>query len=710
MSERDVNERSINESSTRLRALGAMVWKEWRERFLWTFAVMLVSALLIGVMFYGNVSDDSRRDRDFLGMWEFTQSVVASAAMLLAFCLGWAQMTGEGKRDAWAFLVHRPVTRRFLFWCKAAAGLSLCALALFVVFGGFAVAMRFVKTPMPWNWRVFSFCFVIWMCCATTYFTGALLALRVRPLIGSRLLPLFGALFFASVLASWQEIQTMMWAMMAALSLIVAVLALASQGCFEGEGFQRRSRATQVALFGVLASGLALLFFCVMTSVSAFEGSLQQRKTPFNSSDTSSYLVANDGRILRFEMQKSAISLRDLNGHVVARGRRYPEKSRQLQLQGFIPLNSTEFLAPPFLGSYGDNFQRLGVSYFEDKRQLRWWFDRAQRRIVGYDYEMGNVWGYIGSNGFSQSAEGATPFEEQPRFVRNENDGDINSNCLLVFSHAIYRCNVGGGSVELLLRSREKIESLADNVFLHKGDAVRFTAPVVITKNTLTILKNPISSTRTATVIAIPDLPDRMIAAAQFPDGRFWLTFQSANHFSAPMTVFALSPEGQILKTERLPSLSTLRENSLPLTTRFATAFLPAAISRWNVAEVQKSLLLNGSTVGANEVRQGLLLSFLLSSLSAFLAWMSATRYAFKSSTRIAWTIAIFLLGPLGLLLMRSLFDWPALEKCPACGKRRVVTREECEHCGQTFGAPASDGTEIVENAAPEVSALRLAS
>lgn len=700
----------MNESSTRMSAVKAMVWKEWREKFLWAFAAMLISALLIGTMFYSNVSDDSRHDRDFRGMWEFAQSVVAGATMLLAFCLGWAQMSGEGKRDAWAFLMHRPVARRFLFWGKAAAGLSLCALAFFVIFGGFAIAMRFVNTPMPWNWRVFGFCFVIWMCCATTYFTGALLALRVRPLIGSRLLPLCGALFFVLVLASWQEIQTMMWPALAALSLIIAVLALASQGYFESEGFQSRSRAAKVALFGILMSGLGFLFFFVMTLIGAFEGSLQQKNVPFDRSDTSYYCVAGDGRILRFESQKGKGSLLDLKGNVIARGWQLRETKRQIQLRGFTGLSLVDFQTSPFPGSYEYNFQRIGTSYFKTKEQLTvWWFDRAQHRIVGYDSRTGNVRGYIGSNGFSQSAEGATPFEEQPRFVRNVNNNDVDSEWL-VFSHAIYRCDIGDGSVELLLSSNEKIEGLADNVFLRKGNPVRFVAPVVLTKKTLTILNSSLSSTRTATVISIPDLPHRVITAAQLPDGRLWLAFQSASDYSSPMTVLALSPQNQILKTENLPSLPAIREDPLPITTRLATAFLPVVVSHWNVAEVRDSLFLSGLPVGTNEVRQGILFSVALSILCAFLAWRRASRYAFPSSTRLWWTIGVFAVGPLGYLLMRSLLDWPALERCPSCGKLRVVDRELCEHCSSPFAPPLLDGTEIIEDAAPEISALRLAS
>ena len=46
---------------------------------------------------------------------------------------------------------------------------------------------------------------------------------------------------------------------------------------------------------------------------------------------------------------------------------------------------------------------------------------------------------------------------------------------------------------------------------------------------------------------------------------------------------------------------------------------------------------------------------------------------------------------------MQSLLERPAREPCAVCGKKRVVTRELCEHCGAPFGAPALDGTEIFE-------------
>jgi predicted amidophosphoribosyltransferase len=34
---------------------------------------------------------------------------------------------------------------------------------------------------------------------------------------------------------------------------------------------------------------------------------------------------------------------------------------------------------------------------------------------------------------------------------------------------------------------------------------------------------------------------------------------------------------------------------------------------------------------------------------------------------------------------------------CQSCSRKRVVTRERCEHCGEPFSGPPQDGTEIFE-------------
>jgi hypothetical protein len=91
------------------------------------------------------------------------------------------------------------------------------------------------------------------------------------------------------------------------------------------------------------------------------------------------------------------------------------------------------------------------------------------------------------------------------------------------------------------------------------------------------------------------------------------------------------------------------------------------------------------------------LLSLLAGIVSAASAWLIGRRCAFPIKGRWAWAVGAFLLGPFGVLTLVSLRDWPARERCPGCGKPRVVTNQHCEHCGAGFPAPAHDGTEIFE-------------
>jgi hypothetical protein len=72
-------------------------------------------------------------------------------------------------------------------------------------------------------------------------------------------------------------------------------------------------------------------------------------------------------------------------------------------------------------------------------------------------------------------------------------------------------------------------------------------------------------------------------------------------------------------------------------------------------------------------------------------------RYAFSRTRRVGWALCGLLFGPIGLLLMIALLDWPARIPCSKCRKLRVITSEQCEHCGAAQAMPVPDGTEIFE-------------
>jgi hypothetical protein len=96
-------------------------------------------------------------------------------------------------------------------------------------------------------------------------------------------------------------------------------------------------------------------------------------------------------------------------------------------------------------------------------------------------------------------------------------------------------------------------------------------------------------------------------------------------------------------------------------------------------------------------------LMLLTAGVSALVCFLLTRRYAFSRLHCLGWALCGLLWGPVGLLLLLALQDWPARIACPKCGKPRVVTRDTCEHCGAPHTVPAPDGTEIFEptSAAP---------
>jgi len=186
-------------------------------------------------------------------------------------------------------------------------------------------------------------------------------------------------------------------------------------------------------------------------------------------------------------------------------------------------------------------------------------------------------------------------------------------------------------------------------------------------------------------------------------------TAQALAAWTLPGYVLEISADGRELQPTELPPLNV--SNPEAWYSGLWAAFVPLAAA---IAEVAWAALLSalGDIQGAvmlaemrHELATGsppfLVASFLALAVSVvvctLLALWISRRYAFPRRARNWWAVLSFLGGPVALLLLAALRDWPAREACPACGQKRIVDREECEHCGAPFPAPATDGTEIFE-------------
>ncbi len=89
--------------------------------------------------------------------------------------------------------------------------------------------------------------------------------------------------------------------------------------------------------------------------------------------------------------------------------------------------------------------------------------------------------------------------------------------------------------------------------------------------------------------------------------------------------------------------------------------------------------------------------------VSLVLVLLVARKYQLRRSLRLAWCLSIPLLGLAAPLAMIATYPRIWREACTACGKSRRVDRMTCEHCDAQWEPPTSAGIEIIDREAARV-------
>ncbi len=679
-------------SSTRMDAVKAVVWKEWRERFLWA----LITALALS-FFLARIAVSAAKDAEY-GRYSDVWSMIflpLSLSVLLITGLGYLQMSNELRRDKWAFLTHRPATPALLLWAKVFAGLSLFCLVTILPYAGFLwwIAQP-GRLPAPFDWRLGGVRLIILSFGVLFYFAGALTALRDRPWWGSRALPIFAALacFFAFIGSQvwWQG-----W-----LNLAVAsgAAAWATYGCFAqrtGRSPSMRlvsSRFAQASLGAVLYGGMWATFAIILILATAFFGGLWTPPQQL----TDAYSVTGKGEVFRAKVPrfsngviKEESQISDLKGRVLARGSEaYYDFVGKKPGVSFSDIAQNSRLPNMFFG-FETFFRKLPAP---SQGGERWYLDREKRHIVGYSLSTRLPIGYVGTNGFARNVADVKPFADSPKQMMNE---DVN---LIVMARQIYNFDASARKVTKIVDLPDEITGARRSVW---NDVV------VLTKKKIFIVSEEGKPLFSTPWLQKPNRFDVAVAQTSKRD-RFWIRYTPrVGDEQAPTTLVEYSRNGQEVKRHILPTIPNPLALERTHSSDALEAFVDAPAMKL-LGETRKFLAQREtSTIGANEAKTSevpqqypdfFVLNLTLSAIAAFLAHLRARRYAFKSSTRWAWTIGVLLLGPLGFPLMIALLDWPRREKCASCAKLRVVNRENCEHCGSSFSTVVRDGTEIYDD------------
>jgi hypothetical protein len=470
-----------------------------------------------------------------------------------------------------------------------------------------------------------------------------------------------------------------------------------------------------------LGSAVAVCLICLLLLgiVNYFWSGTNSSNHVYNS-----YGIDRSGRILRLTYEdgwvKSAV---DLQGKPVT----LPTSRRDFEKLTDYPLVSPG--EQPQYSTYR-SFDRYFISMGTSLYNTSWYYDRTANRAVGYSLKDKRVIGVLGPTGYtpargSDVKSGGANFEGPMRKQEYWRPSSI-----YIFPRSVYRIDVNNHRVVPIqsLTGAGRIRSAtALNIHNQAPDDSDSVIAVVVGNQVSFFTRD--GKALFSTPLEYQDQGYGNVTISVMPAGaRYFLWYYPSRQGSAgierkPSYISEVSRRGEVLARHTLPPLpSTV---SLPRWQEFwpSVAVPPLSIAGFVTYGAVGSKL---NAPGAFDLWEGMrkspenfavitivLLAGIASLLCAALALLVARRCAMSRRTQVRWALGIFALGPFGLLMMLAMFGWPGRVDCPSCHRKRIVERDNCEHCGAAFPEPAQDSTEIFsdyqdENEPP--SRIRLAS
>jgi len=765
-----------------------MILKELKWNLKW--AVIAGVAWTLCLAGYAmNWSFDQTRTYENLLPFE-AQAVTFVGFPAFGFLLGFLQIFFESRRDAWAFLVHRPLSRRDIFWSKVIAGLLLYFAAFLIpalVFLGWLLLPK--ELPIPFEWRVALPALSDFLSGMVCYFAGLLVGLRQARWYGSRLWPIlvtFLVSLLLLILGTWPKdpitrilVPRLWFAIWFLIFVISIALPLAAYGAFRTGGtFSRQPRLCRRALALILTiAGAAFFAFCwlfLTVSVVGIMNMLQRRlESPRIYHDmvlrypaktrSSKLAVTKDGRVVTIVFEQTnptrqsynsspdyapITAILDESGKPMEEFKAYignrflstlsnsslpTFQSETLYIEYLRPSSDRENGQPR---SFGYRQQPFYLQHGAQEKDAHWFYYPKRRLFFGYlrtgepPFVSYQSLGSCGRNGFQlPTAPHAIPFD--PPII----EGVYYGAGQYYTQSEVYRIDFQTRETKrvLSLPQGESIAAIAsppkapqspDEIMMYYSMP---SAPILkerekdvyVLTNEKRLLfihsdEGVLAEINLANVLA----PMETVSVGCIPDKKLYFV-------QTDRRLLEFSKDGQILAQYKLPTAPVFAElryvdimygnlvlgNTWQISMycwKLATrpiSIPPLLFLAWNVSMYLQRhdtpsppIPFLGKAVLVRSWYEGG--SCLVGALLALLFCNRRLRkYPFSRGEKITWRLLMFLIGPGALLALYALYDWPAKEPCPACGKMRVVNRERCEFCGAPFPPPAPTGKEIFETA-----------
>jgi hypothetical protein len=682
-----------------------MLWKELRENFKWALLALLV---LTVAEFYTLAAD--RKDTQNV----FNELTLCSSAFLLVTSFGYSavgvalgvvQILPELRRDQWAALLHRPVSRGVIFFGKVVAGLLLY---IFATLPPFLASAAYVATPGQFPSPVVPGMLVPGLSDIflglVSYFGALLICLEPGRSLGRR-----GAIGLAIVLVFLEHTNS---AFPFLFPLLVALMfLLAGWGAILSGGLLRnRPWIARLSLVIIVLMGAQTAWSLVLDALRFLPA--KAAASPFYGSQ---FEVTQDGQVL-LSTQHGADSrqvVTDMNGKVVTDERYVGNESYSnlIQMEALsFDLRGESVLNPDsYLLAHPRNLRNYVVPTEDDYQSKERWYQLVEENyFIGYDKLSRRCVGICDAEGFKPAGAAPKPF---PRKIM---DSILFFQAPIVFwsGPELYSIDFAERKLNSLLNSGNGTIYGAASLFDLSNRGQPMPVAVALQNEVLVV------DAQGQTLATLPYRHD----AAKNPGlsigrnvtlGRYYLQYEPSyfgeslvlNPADLPTFLDETDAQGNVLHTysRALNNITAVPPGWLDRLTTYTLPFLPVIVATSYHAIVPPSAInFDDETslyphYGLKLASIGLVIVLVLAALLAVLTLVRARRVGFSEKRARQWALFVFCFGLPGLLTFRLASDWPARVRCPRCGGKRPIEAEMCPLCREPWDAPPSTGVEIFD-------------
>lgn len=678
----------------------AMLWKEFRENFKWAVLAMIGLGL---AEFYGLYYIDHLNPNNqgvTLCNPTFLMATTFGCATV-GLLLGLLQILPEQRRDQWAALLHRPVTRDTIFRGKVLAGVVLYLLA---TIPPFAACVWMAATPGHFVAPFVPGLILPGLAdtCAglVYYFAALLLALQPGPWFGARILAPFAAVHLSFFVTS----ANYFYVAVEATALMALVLFIAAWGAMRSNGpFSMRPWLGKFALLAAVFYGLCGV------------GGLVTMLSKAGRQDNyigSEYRVTADGQpIITTTNANLSTEVTDLAGNII-NDERYKGRA---SYENFLYLMEVSSVIGD---SHGydpvQQYYRYRQSYLHVSEvelagyfplPVSWFYLDEPKYFVGISKLNRQPVGIADTSGFKPPQAQPAPFAHIEGFI-NAYEG---APCLVADGNLVFAFDF----------EHEKMFEIPGADKVYGTRLVSYKASQSASYDEMIALAhlhelqvydlkgNPIATlpyhrnTDRFGAISLGVKTDRTGYFVRYSPS-FWISGPERNRM--PSFLEEVDAQGNILHAYDLPPLPIHLAGRTWVDYLSKRAQTPVFIfGNLIYAKV-------GALCGSKHLANVLNLAFgqgwqytketcIFSTVASLVFAMLTLAWArwMHSPWKRAWLWALFVFGfnLAGLIVFRLCADWPVRVKCPSCGRKRPVDFEKCPACGAAWPEPAREGIEI---------------